>query len=293
MFSGPRVVFPDGASPGLEVRAHFISASASFTSSIGVVSGPEEDTGLLKFLSVYLRSDLVRYFVVMSQYSVLVAQDRITLTDIKSLPFVPPVRHPYPEKAHAIVAETAQAIADVQGRDVFEQDRRYRNLRVVRDGVLYRCGQLTGEGFERVVREHGIRTVVSFRETRDDKQQFQDQFEEEICNAAGVEYHRFGYLDWGNPDGAMPARANIDKFLKLMDDPKVPKPVLVHCFAGIHRTGVHVASYRIERQGWSNADALAELQSMGTRRTTYSEDLVRFVNALTPRVAVGGIPPKR
>ena len=129
MFSGPRVVFPDGASPGLEVRAHFISASASFTSSIGVVSGPEEDTGLLKFLSVYLRSDLVRYFVVMSQYSVLVAQDRITLTDIKSLPFVPPVRHPYPEKAHAIVAETAQAIADVQGRDVFEQDRRYQQLR--------------------------------------------------------------------------------------------------------------------------------------------------------------------
>jgi len=129
VFSGPRVVFPDGPSPGLEVRAHFISASASFTSSIGVVSGPEEDADLLKFLTVYLRSDLVRYFVVMSQYSVLVAQDRITLKDIKSLPFVPPTRHPNPERARAIVAETAQAIADIQGRDVFEQDRRYQQLR--------------------------------------------------------------------------------------------------------------------------------------------------------------------
>ncbi|QKO20901.1 Eco57I restriction-modification methylase domain-containing protein [Rhodoferax sp. BAB1] len=129
VFSGPRVVFPDGPSPGLEVRAHFISASASFTSSVGVVSGPEEDADLLKFLAVYLRSDLVRYFVVMSQYSVLVAQDRITLKDIKSLPFVPPARHPNPEKARAIVAEAAQAVADVQGCDVFEQDRRYQQLR--------------------------------------------------------------------------------------------------------------------------------------------------------------------
>ena len=129
VFRGPRVVFPDGPSPHLEVRAHFISATASFTSSIGVVSGPEEDADLLKFLAVYLRSDLVRYFVVMSQYSVLVAQDRITLKDIKSLPFVPPALHPNPEKARAIVMETAQAIADIQKRDVFDQEHRYKQLR--------------------------------------------------------------------------------------------------------------------------------------------------------------------
>lgn len=129
VFRGPRVVFPDGPSPHLEVRAHFISATASFTSSIGVVSGPEDDADLLKFLAVYLRSDLVRYFVVMSQYSVLVAQDRITLKDIKSLPFVPPALHPNPEKARAIVMETAQAIADIQERDVFDQERRYKQLR--------------------------------------------------------------------------------------------------------------------------------------------------------------------
>ena len=58
----------------------------------------------------------------MSQYSVLVAQDRITLKDIKSLPFVPPALHPNPEKARAIVMETAQAIADIQKRDVFDQE---------------------------------------------------------------------------------------------------------------------------------------------------------------------------
>ncbi len=163
-----------------------------------------------------------------------------------------------------------------------EQERRYRNLHIVADGVLLRSGQLNADGFERVVREQGIGTVISFRETRDDEQKFEDGFEEDICRAAGVAYHRFGYLDWGNADGSMPARANIDKFLALMDDPKVPKPVLIHCFAGIHRTGVHVAGYRVERQGWTNDDAWAELQAMGSRRTTYKPDLVKFVYALTP-----------
>ena len=128
VFCGPRVVFPDGPSPTLEVRAHFIDTDASFTSSVGVVSGPEEDADLLKFLAIYLRSDLVRYFVVMSQYSVLVAQDRITLKDMKSLPFVPPSRHPTPDKAQVIVAKAAQAIADLQAQDIFEQGSYYRRL---------------------------------------------------------------------------------------------------------------------------------------------------------------------
>lgn len=163
-----------------------------------------------------------------------------------------------------------------------EQDRAFRNLHVVEAGKLYRCGQLTPDGFARVVRELGIGTVISLRETRDDKQQYQDQFEDDICRAAGVRYERFTYLDWSGPNDTMPAMANVRKFLDLMADDAVPKPVLIHCFAGIHRTGGHVAGYRIERQGWTNAEAWAELRSMGTPRTTFAPDLVRFVQALPP-----------
>lgn len=137
VFQGPRVVFPDGPSPDLEVRAHFISTKASFTSSVGVISGPLEDEDLLKFLAIYLRSDLVRYFVVMSQYSVLVAQDRITLKDMKSLPFVPPAHHPNPDRARAILADVAQAIADLRVCDVFEQERRYKELRPKLQSLIY------------------------------------------------------------------------------------------------------------------------------------------------------------
>ncbi len=172
------------------------------------------------------------------------------------------------------------------------QDRRYRNLHVVEEGRLYRCGQLTPEGFERVVRELRVGTVVSMRETKNENQEFQDGFEEEICRRLGVRYERFGYLDWSAPDGTMPAMANVKKFLELFDDEDAAKPVLVHCFAGIHRTGVHVAAYRIDKNGWTNAEAMAELRWMGTRRTTFADNLVAFVHALKPR-AVGGAQPER
>ena len=170
-----------------------------------------------------------------------------------------------------------------------EQDRRYRNLHVVDEGRLYRSGQLTPDGFERVLRELRIGTVVSMRETKNENQEYQDGFEEAISARLGVRYERFNYLDWSAPDGSMPAMANIRKFLELCDDDSVPKPILVHCFAGIHRTGVHVAAYRIDKHGWTNAEAMEELRWMGTRRTNYAENLVQFVQALKPRtVGISG-----
>ena len=41
-------------------------------------------------------------------------------------------------------------------------------IRVVDDGVLYRSGQMTPEGFQRSVREYGIRTVISLRDSKDE-----------------------------------------------------------------------------------------------------------------------------
>lgn len=164
-----------------------------------------------------------------------------------------------------------------------QQDRRFRNLHVVEDGRLYRSGQMTPDGFDRILRELRIGTVVSMRETKNENQEYQDGFEEEICRNHGVGYRRFSYLDWSAPDGSMPAMANIKSFLDLMNDSEVPKPILIHCFAGIHRTGVHVAAYRIARHGWSNAEAMEELRWMGTRRTTFADNLVAFVHAIPRR----------
>ena len=56
---------------------------------------------------MYLRSDLVRYFMVMQLYQLLSDRDRVSLRDIADFPFFPPERHRSPKEARAIVMEVA------------------------------------------------------------------------------------------------------------------------------------------------------------------------------------------
>jgi len=54
----------------------------------------------------------------------------------------------------------------------------------------------------------------------------------------------------------------VDEFLDLMDRPEV-YPVLIHCKAGLHRTGCLTAVYRMEYQGWTPEEAYGELKAHG------------------------------
>jgi protein tyrosine/serine phosphatase len=40
-------------------------------------------------------------------------------------------------------------------------------------------------------------------------------------------------------------------------------PTYVHCLAGVDRTGMVIANYRIKAQGWSKADAVKEMFACG------------------------------
>lgn len=153
----------------------------------------------------------------------------------------------------------------------------YRNFRVVVPGVLYRSGQMSPEGFERVFREFGIKTVISFRGVRDDGRDTDDEAEVEVCRRLGVQFVRFPLADWEPVDGVIPADQNVSRFLAMMDDPNVEKPVLVHCFAGIHRTGSHCAVYRMTHCGWNCDEAIREMEAMGTSRTTFAPNLIDYL----------------
>lgn len=176
--------------------------------------------------------------------------------------------------------------------------RTYRNLRVVEDGVLYRSGQMSPAGFERVCRERGIRTVVKLREANDEKAAdvAADDAEEAYCRAHGITFIRLLPKDWEEDDtGRVPMEDNLRWFERAMADPaQTPRPVLVHCFAGIHRTGAMVAAYRMAFQGWSNAEAVAELQSRGRSTTTYVGNLIPYLtNKYRPERRPGAVgdPP--
>ena len=70
-----------------------------------------------------------------------------------------------------------------------------------------------------------------------------------------------------------------------MDDPE-SHPVLLHCRAGLHRTGVLVATYRQEFDGWGPFAALQELKEhgFGDKAATAANDYIRqYVLNFRPR----------
>lgn len=192
----------------------------------------------------------------------------------------------------------------------------YRNFRVVEDGVLYRSGQMSPAGFERVCKEKGIRTVISLR---DEEAQVADGYDEgRFCTANGIVFDAISPKGWEEENGVVPMAANLREFERNLDalatDPQTglpsidpltgelkllyPRPILVHCFAGIHRTGAHVAVYRVKYHGYTPDEAVAELKSCGKPSTTYVGNLIPFLQTrhlpdLAQRVEAGriGVPP--
>ncbi len=161
---------------------------------------------------------------------------------------------------------------------------RYRNFRTVEAGVLYRSGQLDAAGFERIIREHGIKTVVTFRDARREGDPAPDLDEEEYCKANGIVHHRLPPRRWGSIDGGHPPiDQNVTEFYRIVEANRDRGPILIHCFAGVHRTGAYTALYRMEYNRWSNADAIAELYDCGYTTLDTDPDIQEYLQSYVPR----------
>jgi protein tyrosine/serine phosphatase len=156
-----------------------------------------------------------------------------------------------------------------------------RNFRSFRDGVLYRSGQMKLAGLRRVVFDYGIRTVISLRDAAVPGEPPPDLAEERYCRAEEINYYRLPPRTWWAPAGPAPVEENVRKFNEIMADPS-NYPVLVHCFAGIHRTGAYCAIYRMEHDHWSNAEAIAELKQSGYVNLDQEWDVLGYLEEYRP-----------
>lgn len=116
-FHGPRVLFPDGISESLQLRAVYTNRKATFKHTITAICGTTKDEDVLRFLAVYLRSGLVSYFALHTAFSPANERERITVEEVGQLPFVHPDDQPDPKRAWAIVREVGQASRDFEARD--------------------------------------------------------------------------------------------------------------------------------------------------------------------------------
>lgn len=159
----------------------------------------------------------------------------------------------------------------------------FRNFRVVEDGKLYRSGQLSLSALQSTIDEYGIKTVISLRYSSKEGEAAPDAMEEEFCRQHGIRYVRIRPQTWAaDADGVVPAEKPVQEFLRTMDDPSV-YPALIHCFAGMHRTGAYCAIYRMEYQRWNNPDAMAELKTLGYKNLDKEDDVQGYLDSFVPR----------
>lgn len=156
-----------------------------------------------------------------------------------------------------------------------QQDKRH--FRTVRERLFYRSGQMNGPGLARTVHDFGIKTVITLRDANKPSDPPPDLSEENWCRENGLNYHRFRPLAWESGDGLpAPVESNISKYLQILGDTK-NYPILLHCFAGIHRTGTYAAIYRMEVEHWPLEKAVHEMRSCGYTHIENDKDLCGFI----------------
>src|SRR5437588_3953697 len=127
-----------------------------------------------------------------------------------------------------------------------------KRLREVTPGRFYRCGQLTASGLRDAIARFGIRTVINLQDEAPDPLLPDGYFrkkpeipESAVCRERGVRYAVL-YFDLLPRNRLLAERpAVIDAYLRILDDPDA-YPILLHCKAGLHRTGELTAIYRME-----------------------------------------------
>jgi protein tyrosine/serine phosphatase len=170
----------------------------------------------------------------------------------------------------------AVALAAWTYREGVHPDLFPKRFAEVEAGVLYRAGKLTPAAFERVVKSHGIRTIVDLGAWPEGSRE--DRRARDTARALGVERIRLDLR--GDSRGDPNHYADT---LRLIRDPR-RRPVLVHCGAGTERTGCAVALYRQIEQGWELERAYLEADHAG-HSPTRNPELRRTLERWTAPVA--------
>lgn len=123
---------------------------------------------------------------------------------------------------------------------------------------LYRCAQPESAGYSSAA-HLGIKTIVNLRPRADIVE----------GTAPPMAIHI-------PVKTSAPTYEQARQFFAVIDDPSMT-PVLLHCYHGADRTGAFTALYRINRQGWSAEQAIAEMTGGGYHFHTLWKSLILWV----------------
>ena len=166
-----------------------------------------------------------------------------------------------------------------------------KRLREVTPGRFYRSGQMNAAGFRETIDRFKIKTVLNLQHENPDPHLPEKWLgkpvihEKELCEQLNVRYVLMTPDILPTPNDLTKEPPAVTEFLKLLDYESA-YPILIHCKAGLHRTGRLTAIYRMDKEGWDVGDALRELRANGYGYTAASESddfIVQFVQNFKPR----------
>lgn len=117
---------------------------------------------------------------------------------------------------------------------------------------VYRSPQLDGKQLQQLIDEKGIKTIINLRGDNPDEKWFQE--EKNVADKNGLTL-----VNISMSARSIPHRSRLLKLLDALRD--APKPILIHCKAGVDRTGEASALYQMIYLQYSKKEALKMLST--------------------------------
>jgi len=148
-------------------------------------------------------------------------------------------------------------------------DSGIRNFCVVAPGILWRGERPTPSDATWLV-QHRVGSIVAVQ--LDDRKAF-----ESATPAVSLEHSALYFRMTGFDPLKMVSRSSVDRqvahFLAILS--VAPKPVYLHCRAGVDRAGVLIAAYRMLSEGVGREQAVAEMRRFRSPWIALEEHYVR------------------
>lgn len=159
-----------------------------------------------------------------------------------------------------LAALAAGAVGVGVYREFFALPKRFA---AVEEGRLYRSGRLEPGDLERLQREFGIRVVLSLNNP---------ESPESIAERQEAESLGMRWLNVPLPGNGASTPADRERIRQILLDAH-EGPLLVHCSAGVNRTGLAVGMYRLYRQGWTLEQVMKEMRRFDFEDEPHHENL--------------------
>jgi protein tyrosine phosphatase (PTP) superfamily phosphohydrolase (DUF442 family) len=126
---------------------------------------------------------------------------------------------------------------------------------------VYKSALIDPSKLESFLIDNKIKTVIDLldpgvQDRLNPAKQAEIDAEESAVNKIN-EKHNLNIQHINIASSQVPSKKTLSKFYEVLDD-QANYPVLIHCYHGTGRAAIYSAIYRMEYEGWGNADARAK-----------------------------------